>query len=59
MAFSMGRWRVIDADTDAACPDRGLEALENVARIRPVGYRAPMREATCNTPCLLEERGFL
>ncbi|WP_405479688.1 polysaccharide deacetylase family protein [Streptomyces anulatus] len=32
--FLHGRWRVIDADTDAAYPDRGLEALETVATRR-------------------------
>lgn len=39
--------------------DRGLEALERVAGIRPEGYRAPMWETTYATPGLLLDRGFL
>ncbi|MGQ7298276.1 polysaccharide deacetylase family protein [Quadrisphaera sp. KR29] len=39
--------------------DRGLEALEAVAGIRPVGYRAPMWDASWRTGRLLAERGFL
>ena len=39
--------------------DRGLDALERVAGIRPVGYRAPMWEATYATAGLLLDRGFL
>jgi peptidoglycan-N-acetylglucosamine deacetylase len=38
--------------------DRGLDALERVAGIRPVGYRAPMWEATYATASLLLDRGF-
>jgi peptidoglycan/xylan/chitin deacetylase (PgdA/CDA1 family) len=38
--------------------DRGLDALERVAGIRPVGYRAPMWEATYATAGLLLDRGF-
>ena len=49
----------VDADTEAGYLDRGLEALERVAGVRPVGYRAPMWEPTWNTPRLLAERGFL
>lgn len=49
----------VDRDTEAANLDRGLEALERVAGIRPVGYRAPMWEPTWATPGLLAERGFL
>lgn len=49
----------VDAKTEAAYLDRGLEALERVAGIRPVGYRAPMWEPTWNTARLLAERGFL
>ncbi len=45
--------------TEASYLDRGLEALERVAGIRPVGYRAPMWEPTWATPGLLAERGFL
>lgn len=39
--------------------DRGLDALERVAGVRPVGYRAPMWETTYATAELLLERGFL
>jgi cytosine deaminase len=43
---------------EAAMLDRGLDALEQVAGIRPVGYRAPMWETTYATPGLLLDRGF-
>jgi peptidoglycan/xylan/chitin deacetylase (PgdA/CDA1 family) len=49
----------VDAQTEAGYLDRGLEALERVAGVRPVGYRAPMWEPTWNTARLLAERGFL
>lgn len=49
----------VDAETEAGYLDRGLEALERVAGVRPVGYRAPMWEPTWNTARLLAERGFL
>lgn len=49
----------VDAETEAGYLDRGLEALERVAGVRPVGYRAPMWEPTWNTGRLLAERGFL
>jgi peptidoglycan/xylan/chitin deacetylase (PgdA/CDA1 family) len=39
--------------------DRGLDALDRVAGIRPVGYRAPMWETTYSTARLLLDRGFL
>ena len=39
--------------------DRGLEALERVAGVRPVGHRAPMWEPSWYTPELLHERGLL
>jgi peptidoglycan-N-acetylglucosamine deacetylase len=39
--------------------DRGLDALERVAGVRPVGYRAPMWETTYATAGLLLDRGFL
>jgi peptidoglycan/xylan/chitin deacetylase (PgdA/CDA1 family) len=44
---------------EAEILDRGLAALEEVAGVRPVGYRAPMWELTYNSPRLLAERGFL
>lgn len=39
--------------------DRGLDALAEVAGVRPVGYRAPMWDLSWHTPGLLHERGFL
>ena len=39
--------------------DRGLQALAEVAGVRPVGYRAPMWDLSWRTPELLLERGFL
>lgn len=49
----------VDRTTEATYLDRGLEALERIAGVRPVGYRAPMWEPTWSTPGLLAERGFL
>ena len=49
----------MDAKTEADMIDLGLEALHEVAGVRPVGYRAPMWELTYNTPRLLADRGFL
>ena len=49
-------------DAQAARPtilDRGLAALEEVAGVRPVGYRAPMWDLSWRSPRLLAERGFL
>ncbi|HEX8026320.1 MAG TPA: hypothetical protein VF484_08950, partial [Candidatus Limnocylindrales bacterium] len=37
---------------------RGLDALDAVAGIRPVGYRGPMWELTYDTPALLARHGF-
>lgn len=39
--------------------DRGLDALDRVAGVRPIGYRAPMWDLSWRTPELLHERGFL
>lgn len=49
----------IDAATEASYLDRGLEALEKVAGVRPVGYRAPWWELNWHSPALLADRGFL
>jgi peptidoglycan-N-acetylglucosamine deacetylase len=38
---------------------RGLEALDRVAGVRPVGYRAPMWELNHRLPGLLARHGFL
>lgn len=43
---------------EARVLDRGLEALDTVAGVRPVGYRAPWWELNWHTPELLLERGF-
>lgn len=48
----------MDAATEAAMIDRGLEALDSVLGIRPVGYRAPMWEINYHTAGLLIDRGF-
>jgi len=37
---------------------RGLEALDSVAGIRPVGYRAPLWELSYRLPALLVKHGF-
>ncbi len=47
-----------DRATEAAMIDRGLDALDRVAGVRPAGYRAPMWEMNRHTPELLIERGF-
>lgn len=49
----------VDPATEASYLDRGLEALERVAGVRPLGYRAPMWELTWASPRLLADRGFL
>lgn len=49
----------VDPEREAAILDRGLDALERVAGVRPVGYRAPMWELTWASPGLLADRGFL
>ncbi len=49
----------MDAKTEADMIDLALQALRDVAGVRPVGYRAPMWELTYNTPRLLADRGFL
>lgn len=48
----------IDEATEAGYLDRGLDALERVAGVRPAGYRAPWWELNWHTPRLLAERGF-
>jgi len=49
----------VDRAAEMGFLDMGLEALERVAAVRPVGYRAPMWEPSWSTPELLAERGFL
>jgi peptidoglycan/xylan/chitin deacetylase (PgdA/CDA1 family) len=48
----------LTAEEEADSLDRGLRALEEVAGVRPVGYRAPMWDLSWRTPALLAERGF-
>jgi peptidoglycan/xylan/chitin deacetylase (PgdA/CDA1 family) len=46
-------------EQEAVALDRGLDALERVAGVRPLGYRAPMWDLSWHTPALLADRGFL
>jgi len=39
--------------------ERGIESLEKVAGVTPIGYRAPMWELSWHTPELLSKYGFL
>lgn len=48
----------IDAATEAGYLDRGLEALQRVAGVRPAGYRAPWWEMNWHSAGLLADRGF-
>lgn len=45
-------------DQEARMIDRGLDALDKVAGVRPEGYRAPMWELNYHTAGLLCDRGF-
>ncbi|HNM97706.1 MAG TPA: polysaccharide deacetylase [Marmoricola sp.] len=49
----------LTVDEEIEALDRGLAALDEVAGVRPVGYRAPMWDLSWHTPGLLVERGFL
>ena len=49
----------MDEKTEADMIDLGLDALREIAGVRPEGYRAPMWEMNYHTPGLLAERGFL
>lgn len=48
----------ISREDEARYLDRGLDALQEVAGVVPVGYRAPWWELNWQTPGLLAERGF-
>jgi peptidoglycan-N-acetylglucosamine deacetylase len=48
-----------DLETEERRLLRGLEALNEVAGVRPVGYRAPMWELSYRLPALLAKHGFL
>lgn len=45
-------------EEEAEALDRGLDALERRAGVRPAGYRAPLWEPSPITIALLEQRGF-
>lgn len=49
----------VDEATEVRYLERGLEALAEVAGVRPVGYRAPMWEPSYETIRILKEHGFL
>jgi peptidoglycan/xylan/chitin deacetylase (PgdA/CDA1 family) len=54
-----GAHTAADAETEERHLLRGLEALHDVAGLRPVGYRGPMWELSYRTPALLARHGFL
>ena len=47
------------AQEQATVIDQGIAALESVAGVRPIGYRAPLWELTWEAPEILADRGFL
>ncbi|MDQ2854660.1 MAG: polysaccharide deacetylase [Chloroflexota bacterium] len=47
-----------DLETEEGWLLRGLDALDRVAGVRPVGYRAPMWELSYRLPALLARHGF-
>ncbi len=47
-----------DLETEERRLLRGLEALDAIAGVRPVGYRAPMWELSYRLPALLAAHGF-
>ena len=49
----------VTAQQEADNLDLGLDALEEVAGVRPTGYRAPMWDLSWRSPGLLADRGFL
>jgi peptidoglycan-N-acetylglucosamine deacetylase len=54
-----GAHSAADEATEERWLVRGLEALDSVLGVRPVGYRAPMWETTDRLPALLARHGFL
>jgi peptidoglycan/xylan/chitin deacetylase (PgdA/CDA1 family) len=54
-----GAHSAADAEAEERRLLRGLEALDAVAGVRPVGYRGPMWELSYRTPALLAKHGFL
>jgi peptidoglycan-N-acetylglucosamine deacetylase len=51
--------RGIDAATEEGYLLRGLEALDTVLGVRPVGYRPPSCDMNFRTPALVARHGFL
>jgi peptidoglycan/xylan/chitin deacetylase (PgdA/CDA1 family) len=49
----------LSGTAEAEILDRGIDALEKVTGLTPVGYRAPMWELNYQSPGLLAQRGFL
>jgi peptidoglycan/xylan/chitin deacetylase (PgdA/CDA1 family) len=50
--------RGVDEATEEGYLVRGLEALDRVAGVRPIGYRAPSWDMNYRTPGLLARHGF-
>lgn len=48
----------LDPDQERHVLERGLEALEKIAKVRPVGYRSPAWDNSPSTVPLLLEHGF-
>ncbi|MDQ6794269.1 MAG: polysaccharide deacetylase [Chloroflexota bacterium] len=53
-----GAWSAPDEEAEEERLQRGLDALQRVAGVRPVGYRAPSWQATYRLPGLLARHGF-
>jgi peptidoglycan/xylan/chitin deacetylase (PgdA/CDA1 family) len=51
--------RDMTAAAEGKLIDKGLDALEKVAGVRPLGFRAPWGEMSYLTPALLADRGFI
>jgi peptidoglycan/xylan/chitin deacetylase (PgdA/CDA1 family) len=49
----------LSESAEAEILDRGIEALQKVTGVTPVGYRAPMWELNYQSPGLLAQRDFL
>jgi peptidoglycan/xylan/chitin deacetylase (PgdA/CDA1 family) len=50
---------MLSPEAEEAALLRGLEALDRVAGVRPVGWRAPMWEMSYASPAILARHGFL
>jgi peptidoglycan-N-acetylglucosamine deacetylase len=53
-----GARSALDEATEEEHLLRGLDALQGVAGVRPIGYRAPMWELSYRLPALLARHGF-